>query len=305
MVKYVPFDFLSSTDGVRIDAMAVVPEGGIKSVVQILHGMCEYKDRYYPFMEYLANKGCLVVIHDHRGHGNSINDMTELGYFYDGGAKGLIEDAHQLLTMVKSQVEDVPYIMIGHSMGSLIARCLVQRYDYEINKLIILGSPSKIFGVEALEAISPLILRKHGPKGHSKFLENVVNSAYEGKFKEENLIHSWLTTDREVVEWFNANPKCNFCFTVNGYLELGKLNIWTYSKKNWRVRNSSMPVLFLSGGDDPCYINRRAFGKSVHIFKDMGYTNVKAVLYKGLRHEILNEKSKKRVYRDIYDFIIK
>lgn len=305
MAKYYPFNFNSNTDNLKIDAMAIAPEGPIKFVVQLVHGMCEYKDRYYPFMEYLADRGCLTVIHDNRGHGNSLIDDEDLGFFYDAGADGFVEDVRQLQTMVKAKVDSVPYILIGHSMGSMIARCFMKKYDDTIDKMVLLGSPSKVFGAEALVALRPVFEAVKGPKAHSKFLDMVVNSAYEGKFKEENLLHAWMSTDREVVEKFNADPKCNFTFTVRGYMDLGDLNIHTYSKKGWKVKNPDLPILFLSGSDDPCMVNRRCFGKSVHFLKTRGYKNVKAGVYKGMRHEVLNEKGKKRVYKDIYEFISK
>lgn len=304
-MEYKPFTFKSDIDGLTIDAMALVPDAPIKYVVQILHGMCEYKDRYYPFMEYLAGKGCLCVIHDHRGHGNSLRDESDLGFFYDAGVEGFVEDTRKLQTMVKEKLQDLPYIFIAHSMGSMIARCYLKKYDYCIDKLVLLGSPSKVFGTEALLLLRPIFEALKGPKGHSKFLEDVVNSAYEKKFKEENLLHAWMTTDREIVEWFNDNPKCNFTFTVSGYMDLGKLNVETYNKKGWELKNPGLDIKFLSGNDDPCMINRKCFGKSVRFLKNRGYFNVSAGLYKGMRHEILNEKGKKRVYKDIYEFISK
>ena len=89
-VKYREFKFHSHADKLEIHAMTVAPEAKIIGVVQILHGMCEHKERYYDFMKYLAEKGYLCVIHDHRGHGSSVVSDADLGYFYDAGYHGLI-----------------------------------------------------------------------------------------------------------------------------------------------------------------------------------------------------------------------
>ena len=127
-VKYREFKFHSHADKLEIHAMTVAPEAKIIGVVQILHGMCEHKERYYDFMKYLAEKGYLCVIHDHRGHGSSVVSDADLGYFYDAGYDGLIEDAHQVTELIKESVGDVPYILLGHSMGSFITRNYLFRY---------------------------------------------------------------------------------------------------------------------------------------------------------------------------------
>ena len=146
-VKYREFKFHSHADKLEIHAMTVAPEGKIIGVVQILHGMCEHKERYYDFMKFLAEKGYLCVIHDHRGHGSSVVSDADLGYFYDAGYDGLIEDAHQVTELIKESVGAVPYILLGHSMGSLAASCYLKRYDDEIDKAVIVGSPSMRHGI--------------------------------------------------------------------------------------------------------------------------------------------------------------
>lgn len=304
-VKHIGFNFKSKLDNLTIDAMAVVPTGDIKGVVLIVHGMCEHKERYYDFMDYLANKGYLSVIHDNRGHGESIMSKDDYGFFYKSGDVGLISDAYQMLKLVKEKISDVPYIMIGHSMGSMIARCLIKKHDDEIDKLILLGSPSKAFGVEPCLLLCKLMEVIFGKKKHSKLLDYIVcNSIYEKRFKHEKLPHSWLSSDRRVVYDFNENPKCQFTFSISGYTALLKLMINTYSKKGWKFNNKDLAIRFFSGKEDPCAIKPELFGKSVHALKEVGYENVTANLYGGMRHEVLNERDKSRVYKDIYDFII-
>ena len=303
-VTYKGFKFVSNYDKISIDAMAVVPSSPILGVVQIVHGMCEHKERYYDFMEYLAQKGYLVVISDMRGHGESVKDYEDWGYFYDAGYKGMVDDVHQLMKLVKEKVDSVPYILIGHSMGSMIARCFIKKFDSKIDKLILLGSPSRAFGLSGAIVLAALLKKIKGEKSHSKALDFLVqDSIYEKRFKHEKLLHSWLSSDREVVEAFNENPKCQFTFTVSGYFELLRLMDATYSKKGWKCNNKELEIMFFSGKEDPCNIKPELFGKSVHFLKDVGYENVRGKLYGGMRHEVLNERNKKRVYKDIYDFI--
>lgn len=306
-VHYKEFRFFSDVDNLEIDCMAVIPEGKIKGVVQLVHGMCEYKERYCDFMKYLAEKGFLCVIHDHRGHGKSVETDEDLGYFYEGGSEALVEDIHQLTEIVKehlNQQTKMPYILLGHSMGSLAVRCYIKKYDKDIDKLIVVGSPSKPAGTAFGLKIAKMIDRIRGGHAHSKLLDYmVINSPYEKRFRSEGLLHAWVCSDREVVERYNQDSHCNYCFTVNGYLELIKLMRQTYDTEGWRVENPEMPILFLSGRDDPCNISPEQYGKSVRFLRDRGYRHVKAVLYREMRHEVLNEKDKKWVYKHIYDFI--
>ena len=298
------FQFISDEDALEIDCMEVVPEGTIKGIVQFVHGMCEYKERYTEFMELLADHGYYCVIHDNRGHGKSIESEDDLGYFYEGGDRALIEDTHQLAMLTKDKIgKNLPYILLGHSMGSMIVRCFLKQYDDVIDKLIVLGSPSKLPGMKPVLALTKGIGRIEGEKEHSKLLDYIVqNYMYESWFKEEGL-HSWVCSDKEVVEKYNEDPFCNYTFTIQGYVNLIQLTKQTYDKDGWEMKNPNLPIFFASGKDDPCTLSPRDYGKAVHFLKDRGYTNVSATLFHGMRHELLNEKNKEKVYKAILEFI--
>jgi len=301
-VSYKYFTFLSDVDGLEIFCTAIIPQENIIGVVQLVHGMCEHRKRYYPFMEFLAQKGYLCVIHDNSGHGESIEDISYLGPFHDGGYEALVDDIRKLQFMVKEKISDVPYILLGHSMGSMAVRCFMKKYDSCIDKVILCGSPSYFTATPFGLFVAKIACKIKKKNKHSKLLDYlVVNSTFEAKFKGP--LHSWICSDPEVVEIYNQDPLCNFTFTVNGYRELLKLTMECYSKKYWNMNNKNLPILFVSGKEDPCHISPKNFGKSVHFLKDRGYEDVTARLYGGMRHEILNEKKKNRVYRDIYNFI--
>lgn len=306
---YREFELFSDADNLEIHGMALVPKGEIKGVVQLVHGMCEHKERYFEFMNYLAEKGYLCVIHDNRGHGQSVDSTYGLGHFSEGGAEALVDDIHQVTCLVKESLSEekknLPYILLGHSMGSLAVRCYTKKYDGDIDKLVVVGSPSNPLGVSAGLVLAEIMEKIRGGHKRSKLLDYLVmNSRYEKRFKKENLLHAWVCSDVSVVEKYNADPLCNYTFTINGYIQLTRLLKETYSKKGWKLNNPNLPILFVSGREDPCNISPRDFGKSVHFMKDVGYENVQARLYGGMRHEILNETRRKRVYRDIYHFIL-
>lgn len=302
--RYQQFKIFSTRDNLQLDALACIPDE-IVGVIQIVHGMCEVKERYKLFMGYMADKGYLCVVHDHRGHGESIKSEEDLGYFYDGGYKAMVEDVHTIMGAVKAHLSPkVPYILMGHSMGALTVRVFLKKYDYLVDKVVISGNPSKPLLTEVGIYAAKLLGKIKGKKGHSKLLDLItVDSPYESKFRQDGIKYAWMTSDLEEVRRFNDHPKCGVPFTISGYEELAKLTKEAYSTKGWAVKNPDIPILFVSGKEDPCHLGPRNYGKSVHHIKDVGYNHVQARLYGKMRHEILNEKDKIRVYKDIYNFI--
>ena len=133
----------SKQDGLKLHVLLMEPEGEPKGIVQIVHGMAEHKERYEPFMEMLCKHGYISVIHDHRGHGKSIRKEEDLGYFYDESGTAIIEDVHQITQWTKERYGKLPYHLFGHSMGSLVVRCYLKKYDDELDSLIVCGSPSE------------------------------------------------------------------------------------------------------------------------------------------------------------------
>ena len=125
MPKKVEETFHSQADGLEISVLALLPDGKkeeYRGIVQLVHGMSEHKERYLPFMEYLAEKGYVTVIHDHRGHGKSIRREEDLGYMYGGGAKAMLTDIHTVNKKIRDRFKNLPLILFGHSMGSLAVR---------------------------------------------------------------------------------------------------------------------------------------------------------------------------------------
>lgn len=137
------FTLESSYDKLPLSCTVYVPDGKAKGIFQIVHGMCEYKERYSGFMEFLAEHGFIVAAHDHRGHGQSVKGNEDLGWFNDKTANAIVEDAVQVTRTLKEKYPALPVVLFGHSMGSMVVRCYIQKYDKEIDKLIVCGSPSK------------------------------------------------------------------------------------------------------------------------------------------------------------------
>ena len=291
----------SNQDGLQLDTLMLVPDTP-KAVLQLVHGMCEYKERYIPFMEYMASQGYACVIHDHRGHGKSVRGIEDLGYFYENGAEALVEDIYQVMQTAKKRLGALPYFMFGHSMGSMGVRCFAKKYDSQMDALIVCGSPSANSMAGLGISLVQFLQKFQGGHGKSKLVDTMVMGGFEKPFAKENIRNSWICSDKAVVEKYNADPLCGYTFTLNGYEALLGLMADTYSQKGWKVAKPEMPIHFIAGVQDPCITNKDKFESAVQFLKDRGYTNVTAKLYEGMRHEILNETGKEQVFADVAAF---
>lgn len=293
------FKFTSEHDGLEIHASIAVPSTEIKGIVQIVHGMCEYKERYLPFMDYLAEEGFISVIHDNRGHGKSVSSEEDLGFLYKKGEEGFVKDIRQLCKIVKEAYPSAPYFMIGHSMGSLGVRSFLKKYDSEVQGVFILGCPCyKKFSRFALN-VDKALMQKLGTHFRSEKIDAIVQKTLNKPFAHEKTRNAWICSDKNVVAQFNEDSSCNFIFTLNGYSSLLYLLEDVYTKKGWRVENPQLPIRFLSGKCDTVMGTEKKFYKALELMQKIGYENVSHRLFDGMRHEILNERDKMTVYKDI------
>ncbi|MBO5110681.1 MAG: alpha/beta fold hydrolase [Clostridia bacterium] len=273
-----------------------LPKGDPVAIVQIVHGMAEHKERYFAFMEHLAEHGIASLIFDTRGHGESILSKDELGYM-EGGYPALRRDLLAICDFIKERFPSLPYVLMGHSMGSLEVRRFAEEYDQLIDRLIVCGSPSSNPAAGAGILLADLIGLFKGKKHPSPFLDKMAFSSYGPNF-------SWLSTVEESNEAYRNDPLCGFCFTAGGFGTLFRLMRDVYRPGLWNVKHKTMPVLFIAGEKDPCIVSPKKFHDAVRFMKDMGYRDVRSILYPEMRHEILNEADKESVYRDVVSFVL-
>lgn len=277
----------------------MIKENKTKAIVQFTHGMCEHKEIYIPFMEYLVSHGYLCIIHDHRGHGKSILNDNDLGYFYSSKDIGLVEDIELVNQYIKQRFPNTPIYLFGHSMGSLAVRAYIKKYDHHIDGLFICGSPSANPLSSAGIIILKLLAKIKGDHYRNKLVNEMIIGTFNKPFKKEKIKNAWLCSDRNVVNAYNNDPLCAFSFTMNGYESLLTLMNKVYTQKNWNVSHPDLPIHFISGQQDPCMTNMKMFNQSIQLMKDIGYKNVNYKVYENMRHEILNETNKHIVYEDI------
>ena len=278
----------SRADGLPLSVMTVVPEGEPIALVQLAHGMAEHKERYLPLMTKLAENGFACMINDHRGHGKSVQSEADLGYFYENGDTALVDDLKQLSDAFKQEYPNKKLFLVGHSMGSFAVRAYAGKYGDNIDALVVSGSPGYNSAASAALVLIRLIGWVKGERAKSKFLEKLLNGTFAKNFPGDSEF-LWLSANRENVRKYEADPLCGFPFTVNGYRALVRLMCAAYDKKT-PIRED-LPVLFLSGEDDPCAPNREGFDAAVQNFRDRGCKQVNGKMYVGLRHEIFNEQS--------------
>lgn len=291
---------VSKSDGLVLDTL-VVSSTKRKGVVVLSHGMVEHKERYLPFMEYLAQCGYISCIHDHRGHGESVLDDGDLGYFYDESGDHIVDDLRDVINEMKERYDGLPIYLFGHSMGSLVARCYISKYGDKIDKSIICGTPCKNVLASLGIKLCDLISFFKGDRYRSAFITELALGRYDKAFAGE-LKNRWISKNEDNVISFNDHPKDGFTFTLNAYRNLFTLLKNTYDKRQ-NVKNSELPILFIAGSDDPVIGGLKKWQDSMMFMSKLGYCDIHSVYYKGMRHEILNEDDHIKVYEDIVAFL--
>lgn len=295
------FTLKSEQDGLELSLMMVRPEGEVRALVQIAHGMCEHKERYEEFMRYLAARGCLCVINDHRGHGASLRKPEDLGYFYENGDRALVEDLHQITLWMRAKWPNLPLILLGHSMGSLAARAYCERYDGDLDALVLVGSPGGrakaaiACGLALIRVLSAL----RGDRHRSTLLQNMTTGVFARRFPDAEHSCAWISANLDNVIAYEADPLCNFSFTLNGNRALMKL-LWRAYDLSPRRAKPELPVRFFSGADDPCAPDARGFERALACMRRAGYRNVAGRMFPGMRHEILNERDREAVFETVW-----
>ena len=294
-----------SSDGIHhLAGKIYIPDRAPVGILHVLHGMTEHIARYDVFMREMAEAGYLVCGYDHLGHGNTANAPSELGFIAEtGGHDLLLRDVKAFSDAVRAEYGgNLPYILMGHSMGSFIARLAAEKY-VKPHKLIIMGTggPNPIAGVGL--ALIGIIKACKGPRHISPFIDKMAFGGYNKKFDDgDSDPRAWLTKDGGVREKYANDPFCNYKFTVSAMGDLIRLTKNSNRSAWFKSLSEGLPILLVSGRDDPV----GDFGKGVETvcakLQKAGHP-VTCRLYDGYRHEILNDASHDRVVADILDFL--
>ncbi|MBQ7294846.1 MAG: lysophospholipase [Clostridia bacterium] len=286
------FTFPSVSGLADIHCASYIPKNGeVKAVLQVAHGMAEHLERYENFARVLCENGIALYINDHLGHGGSVRNDNELGYFGEkDGWKHFVEDCHELTEIAKSENPGKPYIFFGHSMGSFVARAYSLKYSADIDGAVYCGTsgPNPAAGAGIL--ITKLITKLKGDHYRSKLIDKIGFGSYNSKF-EGRTAFDWLSRDNFEVDKYIADKYCGFLFTAPGYGDLFALLGYVSSKEWFANLSKELPVLIISGAMDPVGNYSKGVDQVCDMLKANGKTNVKKILYRDARHEILNESA--------------
>ena len=305
MPTFKDFYFNSSTGKNKIHARMCVPDTEPRAIVQIIHGIAEYIDRYDEFMSFLADNGIIAVGTDHLGHGKSIESEEQTGFFaYENGWDYAVRDEEVLRLAMHENYPELPIIVFGHSMGSFMARTLLIRYPDAFNAAIISGTGNQGSAlVNGGLFMGNLVTGLKGAHHYSKFLNNLAFGSYNKIYENPKTEYDWLSRDEANVQKYIDDPLCGFIPTCSLFRDMMTGVKFITNKKNLTAMNKDMPVYFMSGDMDPVGECGKGVHKAYNNFLEAGMKDVSIKLYPGGRHEMLNEINKDEVYSDILTWL--
>ena len=308
MVRKEELTYKSRDRQTMLHAIRWIPEGQPVAILQIIHGMQEYIDRYDEFANFLAERGILVIGNDHLGHGGSVGERGTLGYFCKNDpATVLVRDAHRLKKMTQEDYPGVPCFILGHSFGSFVAREYITRYGTGIKGAIIQGTAYMPSGtVKSLGGLVNFLQVVMGEKYRSTMVNNMAFKGYLKKIPNPRTQQDWLSHNEASVDKYVADPACNFVFTLNGFKTMAELLKRIQDTDKMEDIPKDLPILITAGKEDPVGNYGEGPEKLYNIYKnDLQIKNVELKLYDGMRHELQQEIGREQVFADQYEWIKK
>ena len=295
------FTYPSHDGKTPIHAVIWRPEGEVRAVLQISHGVAEYALRYEPFAAFLTEHGFAVAANDHIGHGQSLAEGAPRLYFGPKGSwQTVVDDLYTLRCHCGKEFPGVPYALLGHSMGSFLARTSLIRYPGPVDGAVIMGTgqmtPAVIAGGKAFAAAEA---RRLGEDQISPAVEKLSFGTYNKIFAPNRTGFDWLSLNMENVDRYLEDPLCGGSATIGLFREmLGGLSLIA-KPENLKKMNLNTPILFISGAMDMVGDCSKGVERAAAAFQRAGMRDVTVKLYPELRHEVLKEDCREQVYDDI------
>lgn len=284
---------IKASDGLLL-AVAVFDVENAKAAVQIIHGLKEHKERYFPLIRFLNDHGYAVIISDNRGHGESVSDAWPLGYME--GIDGIIADQILVTEYMKKRYSDLPFYLFGHSFGSMVARVYLQENDNQIDKLLLSGTVNYIPISRFGNLVGNVLSVFSGKRGYNRWMIQIGDNG-------EN---DWVVKNPEALRAYREDPLC----TGYKYMNRAIMTIWEADAElkrfaKYECKNPTLPVFSISGVEDPVTGGTKGLADTIQTLKKIGYQNVESKVYDGMKHEVINEEGKEQVYQDILAFFEK
>ena len=290
----------------RIHCCQWIPEGKPRGVIQIVHGVAEYVARYDELACVFTAHGFVVVGEDHMGHGSSISQEIPQGCFADGW-RTAVSDSYRLLQMTKEEYPDLPYILYGHSMGSFMVRTMLYTYpDAGLAAVVLSGTawmPTAV--LKSGRAICLLESRRKGTNACSPTIDKLMFGSYNKAYEHPRTPSDWLTRDEKEVDKYIADPLLGFSPSIGLAREMLGGMLMNEDKQNLSKMPKDLPVLFVSGENDPVGSNGKGVRMTYDAFRAAGMKHVQLKLYPNARHEMHNELNREELHRDVLAFLDK
>ena len=295
------FTMPSSRGDEELNCYRWMPEGEPKASLQIVHGMTEHILRYEDFATFLNSRGFAVYGHDHLGHGGT---SEEKGFIAEEhGDDMLVEDMRRVNDRMRSDLPGIPHFVMGHSMGSFVTRRFLTIGGNDIDAAVIMGTGQQAgYQVTLALTIAKLLCMVRGNHHRSGLLNNLVFDSYDKRFDSPDLPNKWLCANPESLKAYDADPDCGFRFTDAAYRDLFTLIRRVEGEEGFGNIPKDLPVLFVSGQDDPVGDFGKGVEKARAALEERGL-KPDMILYPGMRHEILNEVDHRKVYEDIAEWL--
>lgn len=281
---------IKAEDGLEL-ATALFEAPSAKGLVQIIHGSVEHKERYFEFCEFLCNNGLTVIISDNRGHGASVDAQYPLGYM-DSWQK-IVDDQVLISEYIKNLNPELPLYLLGHSLGSVFARCYLEKHDNMIHKLVLSGTvcyhPLVPIGIILAKAI----IKKEGPKGYNMLLRKLGMNG-------ENI--DWVSSNKTNLEIYKNDPLCGYPYPNESILTLFEATRELGMTEHYLCNNPQLPIMSISGKEDPVTGGKNGLKRTFKELEKIGYSHFTNKVYDGMRHEVLNELGRQKVYDDVLEF---
>ncbi len=303
--QYSEFSFLSSDGKNALHAEIYAPrEKEIRGVVQLAHGMVDYVARYTELADYLTGEGFVFAGNDHLGHGKSVSNKEDFGYFAPvEGYKYVIDDLHKMNDELRRMYPGKPVILLGHSMGSFLSRLYAVKYPKSIDGIVIHGTGGKNPALPFGKIVVALLKAIKGERHRSTLVKKLSFMGYNSRFDKSEGDEAWLTRAGELVAGRKDDERTNFVFTLSGYNDLFTM-LGECNNSQWYIDYpKGLPTLLMAGADDPV----GNFGEGVREVYDglskAGVVSLDIELYEGARHELFNETNRAEVFRDLCDWL--
>ena len=273
-----------------LPALLRIPDGPVRAVLQITHGMTEHIGRYDALAEALTACGIAVCGFDLRGHGNNPGDPA-CASFGAGGWDASLEDMHLFSDVLDARFPDTPRFLLGFSLGSFLVREYLNRSDDPLAGAILFGTGHQPgFVLSVMTAIVKTQVKKAGFDRTTPLVENLSFGTYNKKFAPNRTPSDWLCSDDAQLDAYRADALCRPSISSGLFLQLLESMKRTGRPEIYAGVNRELPVLLLSGEDDPVGDGGNGVRRVENAMRGAGMKNVTVKLFPGARHDIFHEE---------------